>query len=56
MVSGFDVEMHVNYYCNLNYLIVIVIIIFCLLIVHDMSLYLSVQLLTRVKYELTSGI
>ena len=54
MVSGFVAYSYVNNYCNLNYLIPIVIILFCFLIVmacHCMYLF---QLLKYV--EDTSGI
>ena len=39
MVSGFVAYSYVNYYCNLNYLIPIVIILFLFLDCHGLSLY-----------------
>ena len=55
MVSGFVAYSYVNYYCNLNYLTPIVIILFCLLIVMACHCIYLFQLL---KYYVkdTSGI
>ena len=54
MVSGFVAYSYVNYYCNLNYLIPIVIILFCLLRVMACHCIYIFQLLKYVKD--TSGI
>ena len=54
MVSGFVAYSYVNYYCNLNYLIPIVIILFCFLIVMACHCMYVFQLLKYVKD--TSGI
>ena len=49
MVSGFVAHSYMKYYCNLNYLIPIVIILFCLVIVMACHCIYLFRLLKYVK-------